>query len=107
MLSQKSASENKTHKLLKEIQMDDWFSSRQPDLLIVNNNNNNNNKRTYWIMDFALSADPWEKIKESEKRYKFLCLSRELKKIWHMKVTAIPIFVGQEDLEIRGNAETI
>ena len=59
------------------------------------------------------------KLKGSEKKYKYLDLARELKKLWNMKVTVIPIEIGAlgtitkgliqglEDLEIRGRVETI
>ena len=45
-------------------------------------------------MDFAVLADHRVKLKESEKRDKYLDLARELKKIWNMKVTLIPIVIG-------------
>ena len=45
-------------------------------------------------MDFAISADHWIKLKETEKRDKFLDLAWELKKLWNMKVTVISIEVG-------------
>ena len=63
-------------------------------------------------MDFAVPADHWVKLKESEKKDKFLDLARELKKPWNMKVTCIPIIIdslgtvtkgliqGLKDLEI-------
>ena len=41
-----------------------------------NNNNNNNN------------------LKESEKKDKYLNLARELKKLWNMKATIVPIAIG-------------
>ena len=59
------------------------------------------------------------KIKENEKRDKYLNLARELNKLWNMKMTVIPIVIGAlrtipkglvkglEDLEIRGQVETI
>ena len=59
------------------------------------------------------------KLKECEKRYKYLYLARELKKLWDMKVTIILIVIGAlgtatkgllkglEDLEITGRVETI
>ena len=59
------------------------------------------------------------KLKEREKKDKFLDLARELKKLWNMNVTFIPIVIGVfgtvtkrliqelEDLEIRGRVETI
>ena len=42
-------------------------------------------------MDFALPADHRVKLKESEKRDKYVDLARERRKQWNMKVTAIPI----------------
>ena len=70
-------------------------------------------------MDFAVPADHRVKLQESEKKYKYLNLAKELKKLWNIKVTFIPIVIGAlgtftkglikglEDLEIRGLAETI
>ena len=70
-------------------------------------------------MDFAVPADQRVILKESEKKDKYLDLARELKKLWNMKVTFIPIVIGAlgkvtkgllmglEDLEIRGQVETI
>ena len=70
-------------------------------------------------MDFAVPAENRVKLKESEKRDKYLDLARELKKLWNMKLTVIPIVInafgtvtkglvkGLEDLEIRGRVETI
>ena len=65
------------------------------------NNNNNNN------------------LKESEKKDKYLDLARELKKLWNMKVTIVPIVIGAlgtitkgllkglKDLEVGERVETI
>ena len=67
-------------------------------------------------MDFIFPADHREKLKENEKR---IDLAREMKKLWNMKVTFIPIVIGAlgivtkglikglEDLEMRGRKETI
>ena len=44
---------------------------------------NNNKKKNNWsckIVDFAVSADHWIKLKESEKKDKYLDLAKELKK---------------------------
>ena len=58
-------------------------------------------------------------LKESEKKDKYLDLARELKKLWNMKVTIVPIVIralgtitkgllkGLEDLEVGGRVETI
>ena len=71
------------------------------------------------IVDFAVSADHRIKLKECEKRYKYLDLARELKKLWNMMVTIIPIVIdafgavttgllkGLEDLEVGDQVETI
>ena len=67
-------------------------------------------------MDFAVPADHWVKLKENEKKDKYLDFAKELKKLWNM--TVIPIVTGAfgtvtkwllqglEDLEIRGHVET-
>ena len=58
-------------------------------------------------------------MKESEKKDKYLDLARELKNLWNMKVTIVPVMIralgtitkgllkGLEDLEIGGRVETI
>ena len=45
-------------------------------------------------MNFAVLADHWVKLKECEKKYKYLDLARELEKLRNMKLTVIPIVVG-------------
>ena len=45
-------------------------------------------------MDFVVAVDHRLKVKESEKKDKYLNLDRELKKLWNMKVTFIPIVIG-------------
>ena len=57
--------------------------------------------------------------KKSEKKEKYLDLARELKNLWNMKVTIVPIVIGVlgtitkgllkslEDLEVGGRVETI
>ena len=45
-------------------------------------------------MNFVVSADHSVKLKENKKRDKYLDLARELKKLWSMKVTVIPIIIG-------------
>ena len=46
------------------------------------------------MLDFAVPADYSIKPKEYEKKDKYLDLARELKKLWNMKVTIIPIVIG-------------
>ena len=70
--------ENATHKLLWDfnIQMDPLIPDRRPDLIIINNKK----KRTCKIVDFAVPADYRIKLKECEKKDKYLDLARERKK---------------------------
>ena len=81
--------------------------------------NNQQKKRICKIVDFAVPANHWINPKESEKKDKFLDLARELKKLWNMKVTIVPIVIGAlvpitkgllkglEDLEVGGLVKTI
>ena len=58
-------------------------------------------------------------LKEYEKKDKYLDLARELKKLWNMKVTIVPIVIGafgtrikgllkgMVDLDVGGRVETI
>ena len=109
--------ENDSHKLQWDfnIQTDPLIPARRPDLIIINNNN----KRICKIVDFAVPADHRINLKESDKKDKNLDLVRELKKLWNMKVTIVPIVIGAlgtitkrllkglEDLEVSGRVETI
>ena len=60
--------ENNTHKLLWDF-----------DLIIINKK-----KRTCKVDDFADPADHRIKLKECEKKDKYLDFVRELKKLWNM-----------------------
>ena len=116
MWNQAPVLENATHKLLWDfnIQTDHLIPARRPDLIIINKK-----KRTYKIVDFAVPADHRIKLKECEKKDKYLDLARELKKLWNMQVTVTPIVIGAfgtvtkglqkglEDLEVGGRMETI
>ena len=68
--------ENNIHKLLWDfdIQTDHLISARRPDLIIINKK-----KKICKIVDFAVPADHRIKLKECEKRDKYLNLARELK----------------------------
>ena len=83
---------NDTHKLLWDfnIQTDHLIPARRPDLIIINKKKTRIGK----IIDFAVSADHRINLKECEKKDKYLDLARELKKLWNMKVTTVPIVIG-------------
>ena len=70
--------ETNTHKLLwdLDIHTDHRITARRSDLIIINNNK----KRTCKIVDFAVPADHRIKLKECEKKDKYLDLARGLKK---------------------------
>ena len=84
--------ENDTHKLLWDvnIQTDHLIPVRRPDLIIINKKK----KRICKIVDFAVPADHRINLKECKKKDKYLDLARELKKLWNMKVTIVPIVIG-------------
>ena len=121
MYSPASVLENDTYKLLWDfdIQADPLISDRRPELIIFTKKEKK--KRTCKIVDFAVPADHRIKLKECEKKDKYLDLARELKKKkqWNVKVTIIPIVIGAfgtvikgiskklEDLEVGGRVETI
>ena len=82
-------------------------------------NDQQQKKKICKIVDFSVPADHRIKLKECEKRDKYLDLTRELKKLWNMKVTIIRLAIGAfgtvtkgllkglEDLEVGGRVETI
>ena len=115
MHNPESVQENDTHQLLWdfEIQTDHQISARRPDLISKKKKRKRKKKRTCRIVDFSILVDHIVKLKKCEKRY--LNYSRELKKLWNMKVTIIPIIIGAlgtvtkelENLEIAGRVETI
>ena len=67
-----------THKLQWDfnIQTDHLIPARRPNHIMINKK-----KRTYKIVDFAVPADHRIKLKECEKKDKYLDLARELKKL--------------------------
>ena len=89
-----------------------WYTNGSPNL-------GQRKKKIGKIVDVAVLADHRIKLKECEKRDKHLDFARELKKLWNMKMTIIPIVIGAfgtitkgllkgpEDLEVGGRVETI
>ena len=85
--------ENDTHKLRWDfdIQTNHLILARRPDLIIINKKIK---KRTSKIVDFAVPAEHRIKLKECEKKNKYLDLARKSKKLWNMRVTIVPIVIG-------------
>ena len=110
--------ENYMHKLLCDFNMhiDHLILARRPDLITINKKKK---KRICKIIDFAVPTDHIKKLKECEKKDKYLDLAREMKKLWNMKVTIVPIVIGAfgtitkgllkglEDLEVGRRVEII
>ena len=76
-----------------------WHTNGSPNLGHKTRPYNNQQKKKKKkkickIVDFAVPADHRIKLKECEKRDKYLDLASELKKLWNMKVTIIPIVIG-------------
>ena len=108
--------EYSTHKLLWDfdIHTNPLISTRRPNLIIINKK-----KRIFKIVDYAVAADHRISLKECEKKDKYPDLARELKNLWNMKVTILPIVIGAfgsvtkgllkglEDLKVGGRVETI
>ena len=110
--------EKDTHKLLWDfdIHTDHLISARRSELIIINKK-----KREFAKLSTLLSQLTTDriKLKECEKKYKYLDLARELKKLWNMKVTIVPIVIGAfstitkgllkdlEDLEVGRRVEII
>ena len=98
-----------------------WHTHGSPNLGQKTRPYRQQKKRICKIVDFAVPADHRIKLKECEKKDKYLDLdlARELKKLWNMKVTIVPIVIGAfgtvtkellkglEDLEVGGRVETI
>ena len=57
-------------------------------------NNQLKKKRICKILNFAVPADYKIKLKEWEKKDKYLDLARKLKRLWNMRVTIVPIVMG-------------
>ena len=110
--------ENDKHKLPWDfnIQTDHLIPARRPDLIIINKKKK---KREFAkLVDFAVPADHRINLKECEKKDKYLDLARELKKLWNMNVTIVPIVIGAfgtitkgllkelEDLKVGERVET-
>ena len=93
MHKSESVLENETYKILRdfEIQTNYLITAKRPDLVIISKKKR---KKTCRIVDFAVPVDDRMKIKENEKRDKYLDLARELRKQLNIRVTVIPIVVG-------------
>ena len=82
-----------------------WYINRLPDLGQTTwTYNDQRKKRICKIAEFVVLADHREKLKESEKKKKKkdIDLARELKNLWNMKQTIIPILIGALRIVTKG-----
>ena len=66
------------------------IQSQTEDLVLINKK-----KKICHLVDFAIPADNGVKIKEN------LNLARQLKKMWNMKVTMIPVVVSAQKKRLK------
>ena len=71
------------------VQMDHEIYGRRPDVIVVQKD-----KNLCPIIDFACPYDGRADTKELEKIEQYQDLAQELRKIWNMKVKAIPLVIG-------------
>ena len=69
-----------------------WLIIESPNIGQKTRPYNNQQKKKENLKNCRLCCPSWP-LKECEKRYKYLDLARELKKLWNMKVTFMPIVI--------------
>ena len=80
-----------------------WYTNGSPNLgQTTRPSDSQQKKRTYQIVYVDVSADHRVALKESEMKDKYLCLARELKKLWNMKVTVIVIVISALGIITKG-----
>ena len=94
-----SVLENDTYKLLWdfEIQTDHLISDKRAELIIIKKK-----KRNCKIVDFAVPADHRIKLKECEKKDKYLDLARELEKhygTWRWRLYQLSLVLLAQSLK--------
>jgi hypothetical protein len=81
------------------------------DIFGLNNNNNNNNKeKTCTLIDVAIPADRNVVRKETEKKLKYKSLCVEIRRMWNLKCTIVPVIAGATGIvtrSLRKNLETV
>ena len=83
--------ENDSCKILWDftVQTDHFITARRPEIIFIDKKHHE-----CQVIDFAIPYDTRVDGKEVEKIERYLDLARELKKVWKMKVTMVPLVVG-------------
>jgi hypothetical protein len=71
------------------VQTDRNIPNNKPDIII-----RNNEKRTYMLIDVAISGDRNVIKEEAEKIIKFKDLIIEIQRMWNVKTKVIPVIIG-------------
>ena len=79
----------KSFGILLHRQTDHFITARRPDIIFIDKEHHE-----CQIIDFAIPKDTRVDDKEVEKIETYLNLARELKKVWNIKVTVLPLVVG-------------
>ena len=92
MHNPQSVLENGMHelRLIFEIQTHHLILARQPDLVVVGPSPHEKS----WVVNFAVPPDNRVKLREGEKKDKYLDLVRVVKTLWKLKGMVIPVVIG-------------
>jgi hypothetical protein len=71
------------------VQTDRTFPNNKPDIII-----RDNGKRTYMLIDVAISGNRNVIKKEAEKILKYKDLTIEIQRMWNVKTKMIPVIIG-------------
>ena len=73
----------------QQVQNDRTIPNNKPDIII-----SDNEKRTYMLIDVAISGDRNVIKKEAEKILKYKDLTKEIQRMWNLKTKVIPVIIG-------------
>ena len=84
------------------VNTDRTITANRPDIIVKDSVNS-----TCKLIDMTVSSDRNIALKEIEKKSKYKDLELEIKRMWHMKTTAIPVVVGALGTVKEGIVENI
>jgi hypothetical protein len=73
----------------KQVQTDRTILNNKPDIIV-----SDSERRTYTLIDVAISGDRSMIKKEAEKILKYKDLTIELQRMWNVKTKVIPVIIG-------------
>ena len=80
------------------VNTDRTTTANRPDIIVKDSVNS-----TCKLIDMTVPSDRNIALKEIEKKSKYKDLELEIKRMWHMKTTAIPVVVGALGTVKKGN----